>query len=113
MNRKNSMLFLTRDVMRNGFSFYLRQRDPGDVLTYYAQPIVLKGITEEQQGYEVDPFMTLPKETVQELMNELWRNGFRPDKYEADTGALEQARIHINDLRAIAFKQLGITGEQE
>lgn len=108
MTLRNGSFYIGSNPMMNGFSFYLRTREPYGERFSMALPLVMEEKEPEEAAYVQDPFMTISREMTQELMNELWRNGFRPDKYEADTGALEQARFHLDDLRTILFNQLGI-----
>ena len=55
----------------------------------------------------VTPAMTLPRESLQGLLDALWGLGLRPSGHggEPETTALQG---HLRDMRAIAFKQLGM-----
>jgi len=61
-------------------------------------------------GELVEPTFFLSEEGAQGLLDELWREGFRPQNYEG-TGTIEATRKHLEDMRKIAFnfieKQLG------
>jgi hypothetical protein len=47
-------------------------------------------------------------ELIQGIMNEAWRVGFRPAGYADVKNETDALRAHRDDLRTIAFHQLGI-----
>lgn len=62
----------------------------------------------EGQLINSSSMLSLSKETVQLLMDDLWRAGIRPTEQintESKVGALEN---HLNDMRAIVKKNLGV-----
>ena len=76
--------------------------------THIAKPVVLEYEECERDGYIVEPTMRMPIEWAQQMINELWREGFRPNNGEGSVSQVESMKEHIKDLRAIAYKQLGI-----
>jgi hypothetical protein len=62
----------------------------------------------ENDVYFVDPTVRLTMENAQELMDDLWASGVRPTEGNGSAGAMRAAERHIDDLRKIAFKTLGI-----
>lgn len=62
----------------------------------------------ERDVYFVDPTVRLSMENAQELMDGLWACGVRPTEGNGSAGAMRAAERHIEDLRKIAFKTLGI-----
>jgi hypothetical protein len=63
---------------------------------------------------EVDPVKETPESFVlsysaaQNLMDELWREGFRPTEGTGSAGALAAVQKHLEDMRKIAFRKLAI-----
>ena len=60
------------------------------------------------QGCEIPRAMVLRNEEAQVLMDDLWNSGIRPTEGAGTAGAMRAAERHIADLRAVAFKTLGI-----
>lgn len=57
---------------------------------------------------EMKTLLTLRVEQAQVLMDDLWNAGIRPTEGAGSAGAMRAAERHIQDLRAVAFKALGI-----
>lgn len=57
---------------------------------------------------EMKPLLTIRMEQAQVLMDDLWNAGVRPTEGAGSAGAMRAAERHIQDLRAVAFKTLGI-----
>jgi hypothetical protein len=55
-----------------------------------------------------DHTVRLAMENAQELMDDLWASGVRPTEGNGSAGAMRAAERHIEDLRKVAFKALGI-----
>jgi len=62
----------------------------------------------KEEAYFVDPTVRLTMENAQELMDDLWASGVRPTEGNGSAGAMRAAERHIEDLRKVAFKALGI-----
>ena len=60
------------------------------------------------QGEEIPRALVLRNEEAQALMDDLWNSGIRPTEGAGTAGAMRAAERHIADLRAVAFKTLGI-----
>lgn len=52
---------------------------------------------------------TMTPTEAQELMDNLWRCGFRPTEGKGSAGQLAATDRHLQDMRAIAFHKLGVT----
>lgn len=50
----------------------------------------------------------LNKEQSKSLMDDLWRAGVRPSSGEGSVGQIGATEKHLEDMRTIAFKKLGI-----
>ena len=60
------------------------------------------------EGTVVDPFMVMPLETAQLLMDELWACGLRPSEGTGSAGSLAATERHLKDMKTIAFHALKI-----
>jgi|688.fasta_scaffold1917209_1 hypothetical protein len=74
----------------------------------YIARVSWKQLTENDQYFEPQPTMRLSMENAQELMDDLWASGVRPTEGNGSAGAMRAAERHIEDLRKVAFKALGI-----
>lgn len=54
------------------------------------------------------PTLQIPDYVAQELMDELWRCGLRPTEGTGSAGALAATQRHLDDMRKIAMKKIGI-----
>lgn len=59
-------------------------------------------------GTRIDPFVCLPPEAAQDLMNDLWRIGIRPAHGDGSAGQAAATQRHLDDLRTIAFHALKV-----
>lgn len=50
----------------------------------------------------------LTHEAAQQLMDDLWRCGLRPTEGQGSAGQRAALEAHLRDVRAIAFKKLGM-----
>ncbi len=69
--------------------------------THVAQKIVFE---EVKLGEEVPPTLTLNPTAAQELMDGLWRCGFRPSEGTGSAGALAATERHLQDMRELVFR---------
>ena len=60
-------------------------------------------------GLTTPPVATMTPTEAQELMDNLWRCGFRPTEGKGSAGQLAATDRHLQDMRAIAFHKLGVT----
>lgn len=54
------------------------------------------------------PLVTIEKDTAQNLMDELWMLGFRPERGELSVGQVAATEKHLLDMRTIVFSKLEI-----
>ena len=73
----------------------------------YAKPIEIE--IPERKGDLMPPMMTLENQAAQSLMDQLWHCGLRPSEGSGSAGALAATQQHLDDMRAIAFKKLGLS----
>ena len=91
-------LFAQHNYARLGVSlFALDQNQQGERITAH-RPIW----SVVQEGTSVDPLVTIPTETAQMLMQQLWDLGFRPNNGAGSSAEADAQRRHINFAEQIA-----------
>jgi hypothetical protein len=75
-----------------------------------SQLYVVKNIEMETQdvGLVVDPTFRLSRQQAQTLMDDLWVSGLRPTEGQGSAGSLSATQKHLDDMRKIVAKKLGI-----
>ena len=69
-------------------------------------PIVF---TNTEPGTYTEPLMRMEPTEAQRLMDALWNAGLRPANGEGSIGQIGAMQKHMDDMRAIAAKSLGVT----
>jgi len=71
---------------------------------YYlcAEPVTM---IERKAGLVVTPAFTLTSNAVQQLMDDLWRCGYRPSEGEGSAGQLASVKYHLEDMRSLVFNK--------
>jgi len=93
-----------REDWNDGVNLYARQVTVGAGFKI-AQPMVLVA---HEPNTIMEPFMRLPIQTAQNLIDELWQCGLRPTEGTGSAGSLKATQNHLSDLRKIVFKKLDI-----
>lgn len=73
--------------------------------SFAAQKLELKQI---ERGECLIPFLSIELNEAQMLMNDLWDCGLRPSEGTGSAGAMKAVQNHLEDMRKIVFKKLGI-----
>lgn len=60
---------------------------------------------QRQEGEMLTPAFTLDAKAVQQLMDDLWRCGYRPSEGEGSAGQLASVKYHLEDMRKLVFKE--------
>lgn len=83
--------------------FLLREM-PRDGQVGIVQPLTvsMKPVN-EVDGHAMSPTFSLPDQEAQVLLNELWREGFRPSSGEGSLGEIGALRAHLEDMRTLVF----------
>jgi hypothetical protein len=70
-------------------------------------PLQMRTLTpvERVSGEYRPPFLSLSREDGQQLMDELWYVGLRPSEGSGSAGSLAATQRHLDDMRALVFKQ--------
>lgn len=63
---------------------------------------------EKEHGLPGNPFTELDPKDAQVLMDDLWSCGLRPTEDKGSAGTLSATEKHLDDMRKIAFKKIGI-----
>jgi len=102
------ILRVDRPFDRFGYNFYLWREETivGESSKIY---ILDEPPMKEHQKHEtVRPFMNISEETVQQLMDELWRLGFKPKEQQYTTEQIKALDSHLQDMRAIVSKKIEV-----
>lgn len=96
-------VWLEKDLKKQGWSWRIVSTTPtGDV--FAVQPVSFIKILEEEVVPEA---FTLPDTSLQQIMNQLWNAGFRPNS-EGSEGELQATKKHLEDMRKIVFDMIGL-----
>lgn len=98
-------------ILSDGISLHLWSQfnTPGDVpQRAVAEPVVMRALTEKDDGVPIQPFLHLNVEVAQQLMDELWSVGLRPTEGTGSAGALAATQRHLEDMKTVAFHALKI-----
>jgi hypothetical protein len=94
-----------RNICAGQIELYFFSRTNGGKLLV-AEPILLKEITEE--GISFLPVTSINQTEAQVLMDSLWDCGIRPTEGSGSAGAMAAVQKHLEDMRTIAFRGLGM-----
>ena len=99
-------VYIEPPLFTQAYRVYMRQHlgEQG----YIAQPVVMKAATPEDEGRAHEPFMALTREAAQTFADALWHAGIRPTESKSSAGQFDAQSRHLNDMRAIVFKKLGV-----
>jgi hypothetical protein len=83
-----------------GFELRVRDNETGAFVEH--------SILKQRKRFEyVAPCAILSEEALQELFNQLWKEGFRPKDGTGNSGHLEAINRHLEDMRTLVFKTKG------
>lgn len=85
--------------------FFRNQQGHGPTIRMIGKPLEYHEAT---SGEYNQPSVRLKPDEAQELMDSLWDAGVRPMQGAGSTGQLQAVEKHLNDFRAIVFKNMGI-----
>ena len=88
-----------------GLSLWLYEYQYAERQGYIAKPVEFE--PHEESAVLGAPTMSLDEDMAQALMDELWSAGVRPRDI-GTAGHLAATQAHLNDMRAIASKKLGV-----
>ncbi len=99
-------VFIGREPFWREVRFWFRSISwtPDTKTVAYGLPLTLKTITPDEEGAEQPPTLSMRDEQCQQLMDELWRVGFRPSEGSGSSGSLAATERHLADMRHLVFK---------
>lgn len=89
---------------KRGWDLFLTEATR-DGAMYLAAPPQMSTVSDGE--LLVNPTMQVSDATVQELMDELWRQGVRPRNGAGSAGQLLALENHLDDIRALCVKFTG------
>jgi hypothetical protein len=102
----NTKFFITRHPWSDGVGLHLLQRERGEQnVNRIAEGLTYRALKEGEDAIAPMPLVQLRVEEAQQLMDELWHAGLRPSEGSGSAGALAATQRHLEDLRALVFKQ--------
>ena len=89
------------DRVRWGEYIEMHIRQDLDKKYAIGKPIVME--VKEEPFVSSPPALTFDSSHAQQLMDELWRIGFRPSEGTGSAGALAAVQYHLEDMRKLVF----------
>lgn len=71
----------------------------------FAESVVFKTLTSQDEYLQLEPTFSLDYEQAQELIDSLWSAGLRPSEGSGSAGSLAATQRHLEDLRKLVFKK--------
>lgn len=102
----NTRFFLQSASYGRGVDLRLVSLNRSGDIDGEAMPAIFKKIDEGQMWAE--PFQTIHRDSAQNLMDELWNLGFRPERGQMSVGQVAAIEKHLEDMRAITFAKLEV-----
>ncbi len=115
MNGKLKMLF-HYDEYEMHLKILICQEEDG-IITHVAQPVNLV-MEEREQFSPIEPTMRIgrgvdAKSLLKSIEEELPRIGHTPRPQSYLEGELRATKLHLEDIRTLAFKYIGVRSEEE
>lgn len=105
MNSDRTFFHVSRETMFGpGISIWMRKELSGGRIAVPGT-VTMRVLTENEQNLHHPPFLQLDREAGQQLMDELWNVGLRPSEGSGSAGSLAATQRHLDDMRALVFKQ--------
>lgn len=102
---------LERRAVTDTIALFIFAIDRSKSRTSEALPIVFRDVDENAIREVPRPAIELSREAAQELLEELWRLGFRPSK-EGSEGQLAAVTRHLEDQRALSWRLLDLVAQR-
>lgn len=88
----------------NSVNFLLYQNRPDG-----GKSVITDFIIDDKNDYfAAGPSFSLDYDQAQVLMDDLWNAGVRPTEGSGSAGSLRATEKHLDDMRAVVAKQLGV-----
>lgn len=104
----------------NDFKFYFKKSFDHNAICVYLTDgnkenysfdngkLITKDIVEGDSSSKYAPFAVIAETEGQRIIDMLWDCGLRPTAGQGSAGQLEAVRHHLEDMRKITFKKLGM-----
>lgn len=99
-----------QSLYRNAVDFLVGIDREHDAIV--GQPVDIL-MVQTEPGQICQPTLSIQPEEAQQIINELWRIGFRPKDGSGAVAHTEALQRHLDDMRTIAFNRLKITATTE
>ena len=93
-------------IYRRAVEVVVWEKHPHDILV--GQPTDIMFLQHEDGTIIERPTLTLKPDDAQQIINELWRIGYRPKDGSGAVAHTEAMKAHLDDMRKIAFNRLKI-----
>lgn len=103
---KNRIYIEGADFGRRFNLHILQTNGAGDVVRG-AKPVKF-GQVMEPEAMMYEPATHIGADACQDLMDQLWRLGFRPERGEMSVGQMQAVNAHLQDMRTLAFAKLEV-----
>lgn len=95
-------LRVEKRIYSRAVDFYLLDRAGRSIGTSVVMEKMEEGVAWPPPTFE------LAESNAQQLMDELWHCGFRPSEGSGSAGSLAATERHLQDMRALVFKEEGL-----
>ena len=92
--------FVQRDIRFAGSEIVIIDEKAGKPVE-----VVFSVKNNHEEGSYYQPSMGLTDAEAQNLLQELWRAGYRPNNGESTIAHVEALKYHLEDMRKLAFKK--------
>ena len=106
---------ITNTHFYDSIELYMRMvsRSDGQKTISLPEPVVFKTITNREDEAlattnSFQPFLRLTKPEAQELLEELWRAGFRPANGTGSVGELRATQEHLKDMQHLVYEAAAV-----
>ena len=106
---RGKRLWAERREWSDSIDFVLFERR-GDSVSYSTSISMFNPGT-ENAGEIIAPTFSLKNDEAQELMDNLWKLGFRPSEGTGSAGSLAATQKHLEDMRRLVFDFLDTKNE--
>lgn len=108
MNFRGFEISAQRNIRRSAVDIWLVKYEAGSVT--FLETIILKTLPREDGVAVLEKegadFFSLPYDLTQNLMDELWRCGFRPTEGTGSAGSLKATENHLADMQKLSWRLL-------
>jgi len=94
--------WFSKNIMKKGYEVQGYIKAQQGKIAVMQPPLFHTMDISEVDGFASAP-MTLTKESVQRMMDQLWECGVRPSNGAGNVGELAAVKEHLKDMRDIAF----------